>query len=293
MEETGAYWETPYEALEAAGIEVQLLHAQHVKQLRGRKTDVGDSRWLARVCQFGLGRPSFVPPRAFRQLRAPSRHRRTLVAERSRVRNRVAKVVERAGARGRGRRYVPHKRRLVVSGCSVLRSGRRQDFVASRRLRTYAPIRLPRRTLRHMTTVLDDVTSESIDAPYIQRRVDDWIHRVRSLHAELAAALPKRWSTKAATVTMHEELMRKFKVPAASVPSLAFVHESGATASLVPRGLWLVGANGRLDLTANGQRYIVLDFADSFTCPKWHVCTAQDRRNREPFTPDWLYRILQ
>ena len=99
MEGTGVYWETPYEALEAVGIEVQLLHAQHVKQLRGRKTDVGDSRWLARVCQFGLGRPSFVPTREIRELRVLSRHRRTLVAERGRVRNRAAKVVDRAGAR--------------------------------------------------------------------------------------------------------------------------------------------------------------------------------------------------
>ena len=30
-----------------------LLHAQHVKQLEGRKTDVADSVRLARVCQFG------------------------------------------------------------------------------------------------------------------------------------------------------------------------------------------------------------------------------------------------
>ena len=99
MEGTGVYWEAPYDALADAGMEVQLLHAQHVKQLRGRKTDIGDSRWLARVCQFGLGRPSFVPSREFRELRLLSRHRRTLVAERSRARNRVAKVVDRCGAR--------------------------------------------------------------------------------------------------------------------------------------------------------------------------------------------------
>ncbi|MDE0000262.1 MAG: hypothetical protein OXQ89_21165 [Rhodospirillaceae bacterium] len=144
-----------------------------------------------------------------------------------------------------------------------------------------------------MTTVLDDVTSESIDAPYIQRRVEDWIHRVSSLYDALSAALPEGWSTKAAAVTMHEELMRKFGVPAASVPTLAFAHKSGATASLVPHGLWVIGANGRLDLTANGQRYLVLDLADSFTCPEWRVCTAQDRKRREPFTPDWLNRVLQ
>ncbi len=87
LEATGVYWHTPWQALTDAGIEAQLLHAQHVKQLRGRKTDVEDSRWLARVCQFGLGRPSFVPSQPFRDLRSLSRHRRTLVARRSQVRN--------------------------------------------------------------------------------------------------------------------------------------------------------------------------------------------------------------
>ncbi len=99
MEAAGVYWETPFEALAAAGIDVQLLHAQQVKQLRGRKTDIEDSRWLARVCQFGLGTPSFVPPRAFRELRALGRHRQTLVAQRGRVRNRAGKVIDRGGAR--------------------------------------------------------------------------------------------------------------------------------------------------------------------------------------------------
>ncbi len=40
MEGTGIYWRAPWDRLRDAGIEVQLLHAQHVKQLRGRKTDV-------------------------------------------------------------------------------------------------------------------------------------------------------------------------------------------------------------------------------------------------------------
>ena len=99
MEATGIYWHTPWQALTDAGVETQLLHAQHVKQLRGRKTDVEDSRWLARVCQFGLGRPSFVPSQQFRDLRSLSRHRRTLVARRSQVRNQVQKVIDRGGVR--------------------------------------------------------------------------------------------------------------------------------------------------------------------------------------------------
>ena len=86
MEGTGIYWKAPFEALEDAGIRPALFHAQHVKQIRGKKTDVNDSLWLARICQFGLAEPSFVPPRRFRRLRELTRYRRKLVAERSRNR---------------------------------------------------------------------------------------------------------------------------------------------------------------------------------------------------------------
>ena len=76
-----------------------MLNAGQVEQLRGRKTDVADSRWLERVGQFGLGRPSFIPSQQFRDLRSVSRHRRSLVAQPSRVRNRVQKVLDRSGVR--------------------------------------------------------------------------------------------------------------------------------------------------------------------------------------------------
>ena len=88
LEGTGVYWQAPFEALEDAGIHADLLHAQHVKQIRGKKTDTNDSLWLTRICQFGLALPSHVPPRLFRQLRQVTRYRRKLVAERSRARSR-------------------------------------------------------------------------------------------------------------------------------------------------------------------------------------------------------------
>ena len=75
------------------------MHAHQVKQLKGRKTDVADSVWLACVCQFGLCTPSHVPPQPFRELRSLSRQRRILVGQRSTVRNRVQKIIDRAGAR--------------------------------------------------------------------------------------------------------------------------------------------------------------------------------------------------
>ena len=99
MEGTGIYWLAPFEALEAAGTPATLVNARQVKQLKGRKTDVADSVWLARVCQFGLATASHVPPKTFREVRVLTRYRRTLVGQRSRVRNRVQKVLDRSGVR--------------------------------------------------------------------------------------------------------------------------------------------------------------------------------------------------
>jgi transposase len=47
MESTGIYWKSPYAALEAVGIRGQVVNARHVKNVPGRKTDVGDAQWLA------------------------------------------------------------------------------------------------------------------------------------------------------------------------------------------------------------------------------------------------------
>lgn len=61
-EATGDYWEPFYYLLEdLAGVEVMLVHARHVKNLPGRKTDVADATWLARLGAHGLMRGSFVP----------------------------------------------------------------------------------------------------------------------------------------------------------------------------------------------------------------------------------------
>jgi len=66
MESTGIYWKSPDAALEKAGIQAQVVNARHVKQVPGRKTDVGDAEWLATLARAGLLRGSFVPPAQLR-----------------------------------------------------------------------------------------------------------------------------------------------------------------------------------------------------------------------------------
>ncbi len=70
-----------------------------MRQLKGKKTDVCDSLWLARSCQFELAQASFVPPQEFADLRQMCRYRRKLVADRVRMRQRIHKLLDRDGLR--------------------------------------------------------------------------------------------------------------------------------------------------------------------------------------------------
>ena len=80
MESTGNYWITAYDLLEAAGIEVYLVNARHVKGVPGRKTDVQDAAWLQQLHAAGLLRKSFRPAQEIVSLRYLMRYRQGLVA---------------------------------------------------------------------------------------------------------------------------------------------------------------------------------------------------------------------
>jgi transposase len=93
MESSGVYWKPIYNLLEGH-FELLVVNAQHIKAVPGRKTDVKDAEWLADLLRHGLLRPSFIPSVSEREVRDLTRHRTTLIEERSRVINRLQKVLE-------------------------------------------------------------------------------------------------------------------------------------------------------------------------------------------------------
>jgi transposase len=93
MESTGDYWKPVYNILEDT-FETWVVNARHVKNVPGRKTDVIDSKWVAQLMMHGLLRASFIPPKPQRALRELTRYRTKLVQERTRVVNRVQKLLE-------------------------------------------------------------------------------------------------------------------------------------------------------------------------------------------------------
>ena len=100
LESTGNYWITAYDVLEAAGIEVFLVNARHVKGVPGKKTDVCDAQWLQQLHAAGLLKKSFRPGQQTLPLRYVMRHRQALVADAARAVQHMQKVLtEPSGAR--------------------------------------------------------------------------------------------------------------------------------------------------------------------------------------------------
>lgn len=79
MESTGVYWIPLFQILEARGIEVHLVNAQHVHHVPGRKSDVLDCQWLQYLHSVGLLKASFRPEQAVCEIRSLMRHRENLV----------------------------------------------------------------------------------------------------------------------------------------------------------------------------------------------------------------------
>lgn len=93
MESTGVYWKPVFNILEDS-LEVILANARNVKNVPGRKTDVNDCRWIAKLLRHGLIEGSFIPPKPIRELRDLTRYRQQLIYQRSSEINRLQKFLE-------------------------------------------------------------------------------------------------------------------------------------------------------------------------------------------------------
>jgi len=100
MESTGVYWQPIYESLEDAHggkMDIKVVNARHMKNVPGKKTDIKDSEWIARLLRAGLLSGSFIPPQDIRELRQLTRYRKNIVQDVNTQKNRIEKTLQQAG----------------------------------------------------------------------------------------------------------------------------------------------------------------------------------------------------
>lgn len=75
MESTGNYWQNLYVDLVKHGIDVTLCNGKFTKNIKGKKTDVKDARWIQKLHSIGLLTGSFLPDETTETLRTYCRQR--------------------------------------------------------------------------------------------------------------------------------------------------------------------------------------------------------------------------
>ena len=93
MESTGVYWKPVYNIL-CDHLTVLLVNPRHLKSVPGRKTDMMDSIWLAKLLLYGLLKGSFIPNREIRDLRDLVRYKNKLQQQVTAESNRMIKILE-------------------------------------------------------------------------------------------------------------------------------------------------------------------------------------------------------
>ncbi|TNC11977.1 hypothetical protein FF100_17180 [Methylobacterium terricola] len=146
-----------------------------------------------------------------------------------------------------------------------------------------------------MLSVIEELSEDGtvLDAAHLRARIDDWRRRIDDLYREIAEWFPHLGVDWDGTTVMDEPVMRAYGVPPVRLPVLRLVEADTEVAAFAPGGLWIIGVNGRIDLSAGQNRFVILDKAGIFAPPRWTIAPGLDRLAVEPLSRASLARAIQ
>ena len=139
---------------------------------------------------------------------------------------------------------------------------------------------------------MSDNTTSKID---IENRIDDWMERVSKLYTfikESLSSVPSYSTKENSEVTMYEELMQKYQLPPRQLKVLDIYHEGHIVATLKPIGLWIIGANGRVDFLSKEGAVLLVDKSEKLHSSNWTCYTKTKKDKGEPFDKEHFLQFL-
>jgi hypothetical protein len=140
-------------------------------------------------------------------------------------------------------------------------------------------------------TITEEV---KIDRSHVEKQVKDWKKRISDLYNAM-----KGWTKNTGysikiggKVTMYEELMAQFYVPPVEIDTADIYSEEKIVLTIKPKGLWMIGANGRIDILSTVGSYMIVDTAEKFKASKWKLYNG-DMRNGVDFTKQTFLELLK
>lgn len=87
--------------------------------------------------------------------------------------------------------------------------------------------------------------------------------------------------------------MTRFDVPAPTLNKLILTGGQGSI-QIIPYALWVIGANGRLDVFVNDEASILVDASEpGSSTPDWQLFDSQNRRKGAPFDQHLIEALIE
>ena len=139
----------------------------------------------------------------------------------------------------------------------------------------------------------------AVDRERIEWRVRDWIERLNKLYESVKLLLQDRQDRdelkvlKGSTLQRPESLMTQFEVPPEMLPTLAVLKGTNRV-SFVPSALWIIGANGRVNVTTNLHQFILVDLGGVDGAPSdWRIQTSRGSTDLRVFDSTVLEELIE
>ncbi len=91
---------------------------------------------------------------------------------------------------------------------------------------------------------------------------------------------------------MYEEIMQQYQVEPTTMKVLDIYKGNNIVATIKPIGLWLIGANGRVDILCKNGTATLIDKSDKFEKPDWIAYYGTKGFEGKPFNIHFLYELL-
>jgi hypothetical protein len=133
----------------------------------------------------------------------------------------------------------------------------------------------------------------------IETRADDWIERLNELHSLMEAWLQMPDYAHLSIVdqtpvTMSEDLMQRFGVAPRRMPTFEIRAGKQRVMRFQPKGLWVIGANGRVDLITKAAAPILVDKAEPLSRPSnWQLYYPSNRSRSVPLTQETFGDLIR
>lgn len=145
-----------------------------------------------------------------------------------------------------------------------------------------------------MADVLEELTADTLTQAQVERRIDDWTRRITDLYDRIDTWLPKGWrSVRDRRTRLYEEPMREVGLPPRALPILDLMAGDTLAATVEPRSLWIVGANGRLEFRRGSDHHLLIDRSAIFDTPNWFVVPISDRDRAVPLNRAAVISLLR